>query len=105
MVSVTPFLTSKARDLVTALEDAVLNTTIKAGKVKAASLTSVMPGLNATQRTYQIRKLVDSGMLQPITSGARQYAIGFSHGPLIRGVIKALTDEGFISSALIAPTT
>lgn len=95
---------ARQRDLVTALEDAVLNTTIKAGKVKAASLTSVMPGLNATQRTYQIRKLVDSGMLQPITSGARQYTIGFSHGPLIRGVIKALTDEGFISSALIAPT-
>lgn len=49
------------------------------------------PDLNANQRTYQIRKLVDGSMLQPINPGARQYSIGFSHNMLLRGVVRALT--------------
>jgi hypothetical protein len=44
-------------------------------------------------------------MLQPINPGARQYSIGFSHNMLLRGVVRALTDEGFIPAAVVAPTT
>ena len=94
---------ARQRQMVTAQEEAVLRATIKAGVVKAGDLASALPGLNATQRTYQIRKLVDSGMLQPIQPGARQYAIGFSHNMLLRGVVHTLADEGFISPALSAP--
>ncbi len=57
-------------------------------------------GLNAGQRTYQIRKLVESGMLQPVREGARQYTLGFTHNMLLRGVVKALTDQGFVPPAL-----
>lgn len=91
---------ARERQLVTAQEAAVLNTTIRAGKVKAGDLVSALPDLSATQRTYQIRKLVDSGMLQPIHENARQYTIGFSQNVLLRGVIRALTNEGFIPAAL-----
>ena len=95
---------ARQRQLITAQEEAVLAATIKAKVVKAGDLAAVMPGLNATQRTYQVRKLVDSGMLCPIKPGARQYSIGFAHNMLLRGVIRALTDEGFIPAALTAPT-
>ena len=94
---------ARQRQLITAQEEAVLAATIKAGVVKAGDLEAALPGLNANQRTYQIRKLVDGGMLQPIKPGARQYSIGFSHNMLLRGVVRALTDEGFISDALAAP--
>ncbi|EHL23531.1 filamentation induced by cAMP protein Fic [Acidovorax sp. NO-1] len=94
---------ARERQLITPLEQAVLTTTIKAGTVKAGDLEAAMPDLNANQRTYQIRKLVDGGMLQPINPGARQYSIGFSHNMLLRGVVRALTDEGFIPAALVAP--
>jgi hypothetical protein len=94
---------ARERQLITPLEQAVLTTTIKAGTVKAGDLEAAMPDLNANQRTYQIRKLVDGGMLQPINPGARQYSIGFSHNMLLRGVVRALTDEGFIPEALVAP--
>lgn len=94
---------ARERQQITAQEQAVLVTTIKAGTVKAGDLEAAMPTLNANQRTYQIRKLVDSGMLQPAKPGARQYSIGFSHNMLLRGVVRALTDEGFISPALVAP--
>src|SRR5438067_567203 len=54
---------ARQRQLVTVQEESVLAATIKAGVVKAGDLEAVMPGLNANQRTYQIRKLVDAGML------------------------------------------
>jgi Fic family protein len=94
---------ARERQHITAQEEAVLATTIRAGVVKAGDLEAVLPGLNANQRTYQIRKLVEGGMLQPIKAGARQYSIGFSHNMLLRGVVRALTDEGFIPAALAAP--
>lgn len=96
---------ARQRQLVTPQEEAVLAATIKAGVVKSGDLEGPLRGLNANQRTYQIRKLVDAGMLEPIKEGARQYTIGFSNNLLLRGVIHALTDEGFIPAALAAPTT
>jgi len=94
---------ARERQQITPLEQAVLTTTIKAGTVKAGDLEAAMPDLNANQRTYQIRKLVDGGLLQPTKPGARQYSIGFSHNMLLRGVVRALTDEGFIPAALVSP--
>ena len=94
---------ARQRQLITAQEEAVLAATIKAGVVKASDLEPALPGLNANQRTYQIRKLVDSGMLQPSQPGARQYSLGFSHNMLLRGVVRALTSEGFVPAALAAP--
>ena len=93
---------ARERQLITPQEEAVLQTTIRAGLVKAGDLERAMPGLNAGQRTYQIRKLVESGMLQPIREGARQYTLGFTHNTLLRGVVKALTDQGFVPPALAA---
>ena len=39
-------------------------------------------------------------MISPIHEGVRRYTICFSHSVLLRGVIRALTDEGFIPSAV-----
>ena len=96
---------ARERQLITPQEQAVLQATIRAGTVKASDLETAMPGLNAGQRTYQIRKLVEAGMLQPVREGARQYTLGFTHNMLLRGVVKALTDQGFVPAALAeAPT-
>ncbi len=94
---------ARERELITAQEMAVLVRTIRAGVVKTGDLEAAMPGLNANQRTYQVRKLLESGMLQPIRPGARQYTLGFSHNMLLRGVVKTLADEGFIPAAVAAP--
>ncbi len=94
---------ARRRQLITPQEEAVLNATVKAGIVKAGELSGAMPELNEVQRTYQIKKLVKSGMLRPINPGMRQYSIAFTHNTLIRGIINSLTDEGFISEALISP--
>ncbi|MBD1550030.1 Fic family protein [Pseudomonas typographi] len=91
---------AKAREWITAPEEQILALAIKLKVVKSADIAKVLPKLNSGQRTYQVRRLVDRGMLLPISAGARQYTIGFSNNYLIRGVIKALGDEGFIPEPL-----
>lgn len=91
---------ARGRSLITAQEEAVLSATIKKGVAKAADLSSAMPDLNATQRTYQIKRLVERRMLQPIAPNSRQYTIGFENSYLMRGVIHALSNESFISAPL-----
>jgi len=91
---------AKERELITAMEEHILHITAKNGIAKAADLAVAMPGMSPAQRTYQIKKLVERKMLQPIKEGARQYTIGFSNNYLMRGVIRALSEEGFIPSSL-----
>jgi len=96
---------ARHRGLITAQEEAILLAAVVAGVAKAADLTSAMSDLNDTQRTYQIRKLVERKMLRPIAPNARQYTIGFENSYLMRGVIHALSQENFISAPLTGGTS
>ena len=99
----TPALSyAKERQLITVMEEKVLHIAAHNGVAKAADFVAAMPGMTAAQRTYQIKKLVERNILQPIKDGARQYTIGFSGSYLMRGVIQALSKEGFIASVLTA---
>lgn len=91
---------ARERELITSQEEKILHIAAKTGIAKAADFETVMPNMTATQRTYQLKKLVERQMLQPIKTGARQYTIGFSSSFLIRGVIMALSNEGFIPASL-----
>ena len=94
---------ARERELVTLMEERMLLETARRGIAKASDLKDAMPGLNERQRTYQISKLVERGMLAPIREGARQYTVGFANSFLIRGVIRALSAEGFIPETLNRP--
>ena len=91
---------ARSRGLITAQEEAILSAAVAAGVAKAGDLARAMPDLNETQRTYQIRKLVERKMLQPVAPNARQYTLGFDNNYLMRGVIHALSQENFISAPL-----
>jgi len=91
---------ARERELITATEERVLLIGARSGIAKAADLSVAMPGLSMAQRTYQIRKLVERKMLMPIKEGARQYTLGFSNSYLLRGIVRALSAEGFIPAAL-----
>lgn len=94
---------ARERGLLTTLEQQVLMRTATVGIAKASDLKDVMPKMTDAQRTYQLRKLVERKMLVPIHEGARQYTVGFSNNNLMRGVIQALSVEGFIPEALNRP--
>jgi Fic family protein len=89
------------RKLITEIEGKILLATARHGVAKAGDLKDAMPRFTEYQSTYQIRKLVERRMLAPIHQGARQYTVGFANTFLIRGVIKALSAEGFIPETLI----
>lgn len=91
---------ARQRELITQQEEQLLLATARAGIVKAGDLKVATPDMTDSQRTYQIRKLVERKMLSPIHEGARQYTVGFSNSYLMRGVIRALSAEGFIPDAL-----
>ena len=94
---------AREREWVTQMEEQVLLATAKLGVAKASDLAIAMPKLNERQRTYQIGKLVERRMLVPIREGARQYTVGFANNYLIRGVVRALSNEGFIPDTLNRP--
>ncbi|OWF71928.1 cell filamentation protein Fic [Yersinia frederiksenii] len=87
---------SKGRGVINEAESKILKRTFSQGAVKANDLKEVLPGLKSAQITYQIGKLVDRGLLQPVEVGSRIYNAGFSKSDLMRGVIHALRKEGFI---------
>jgi Fic family protein len=93
---------ARERQLITATEEAVLKIAVKGRLVKSADLAQALPGMSSPQRSYQIRKLVSAGLLRPIQADARQYTLGFSNSLLLRGVVRALTAQGFVSPALAA---
>lgn len=94
---------ARQREWITEAEEQILITAIKMKVVKSADIAQALPRLSVNQRTYQIKRLVEAGMLLPVSPGSRQYTIGFSSNYLIRGVIKALRDEGFIPEPLDNP--
>lgn len=87
---------SVERGLINTLESKVLKCAVELGAIKAGSLRTVLPDLKPAQVTYQLSKLVERGLLQPVEEGARFYTAMFSNSYLIRGVINALREEGFI---------
>ncbi|ECV5252527.1 Fic family protein [Salmonella enterica subsp. enterica] len=87
---------SSERGLTNPLESKVLKRAVELGTIKAGDLRTVLPDLKPTQVTYQLGKLIDRGLLQPVEEGARTYTAKFSNSYLIRGVIKVLREEGFI---------
>lgn len=91
---------ARERRLITPLEYGVLLKAVKLGEVKSADLADALPGMSSTQRTYQIKKLVERQMLQPLAEGARTYMAGFTNSFLLRGVLQALADNGFVSDQL-----
>lgn len=91
---------AKERELITVQEERILQITAKKEVVKSADLEPAISDLSPAQRTYQIKKLLERKMLQPIKSGSRQYTIGFSNSYLMRGIVRSLANEGFIPASL-----
>jgi Fic family protein len=91
---------ARERRLITPREATVLQIAAKQGIAKADDLAAGMRDMSPGQRTHQIKTLVQRNMLRAIREGARQYTIGFSNSHLIRGIMRALSDEGFIHASL-----
>lgn len=88
------------RQRVTDIEAQVVKHGIEKKEFRAADLDHIFKDMTKPQRTYQIRKLNETKLIQPIAPNSRSYYICFLHPSLIRGLIDCLRKEGFISKPL-----
>jgi len=94
---------ARSREWITETEEQILICVIKMKVMKSSDIAQALTALTSNQRTYQIKNLVEQGMLLPVSPGSRQYTLGFSNNYLVRGVIKALREQGFIPEPLDRP--
>jgi Fic family protein len=91
-----PALTwSRSRGLIDEDSEKLLRLAVNKGEFKARDIEEVMPQLSSRQRTYQLTKMIDARMIQPVKPNTRTYTIQFTTSALIRGVMHMLTQEGF----------
>ena len=86
----------RTRGLITLMEEKVLRRSVEIGTFKSSDFGELFPDLTERQRAYQLKKLVDSHMLQPVRPNSRTYTINFVNNELIRGVMKILVEKGFV---------
>jgi len=65
-------------------------------EIKAGDISDLLEGKTPQTVSRKLREMKDSGLIMPISEGARKYVISFSNNALLRGIMRALKDEGFI---------
>lgn len=87
---------SQKRQFINDDEAKILRFAVEQSEFKAGDLAKLFPNMTPNQRTYQIKKLAERGFISPLPDSPRIYIPNFSQSFLIRGVIEALRENGFI---------
>ena len=87
---------SEQRKLITDTEAKILKKVVEKQEIQNADLRTILGDKDAAIISRTIKKLVNQGMLKPIKEGARKYTLCFERSYLIRGVINALGEKGFL---------
>jgi Fic family protein len=93
------------RKQITPREHEILRAVVKSDdmRIKSAHLTAIIGKESPTQRSRIIQGLKDKKMLISLKEKGRIYTIGFSNNYLLRGISKALEENGFIPEFLSKP--
>jgi hypothetical protein len=87
---------SLERKYITDVEAKILKKVAEKQVIQAADVKEFFIGKSDAELSRQIRKLIDKKMLIPEKEGTRKYVIRFYNSYLLRGVIKALGEKGFL---------
>lgn len=87
---------SLERKYITDVEAKILRKVIDNQVVQAGDLKEFFVGKLNAEVSRQIKKLIDKKMLVPENEGTRKYILRFDNNYLLRGVIKALGEKGFL---------
>lgn len=89
---------SEQRKLITDTEAKILKRVVedKDQEIQNADLKEILGDKDPAIISRVIKKLVNQRMLKPIKEGARKYTLCFDSSFLIRGVINALSEKGFL---------
>jgi len=86
----------KELELMTDHEEALLAMAISQRKLMASDLDGVLADMTPYQRSHQLAHLLAIHWIRPVAEAADTYTINFTRSPLLRGVIHALEQKGFV---------
>lgn len=89
-------LHSAERRYITDIEAKILRRVIDKQVIQAADVKEFFVGKHNAEVSRQIKKLIDKKMLIHEKVGSRKYVLRFDNNYLLRGVIKALGEKGFL---------
>ena len=87
---------SLERKYITDVEAKILRKVIDNQVIQAGDIKEFFVGKLNAEVSRQIKKLIDKKMLVPESEGTRKYILRFDNNYLLRGVIKALGEKGFL---------
>lgn len=85
------------RKMITEIESKILKKTIELKIIQSADLIDILKGKSSALRSREINNLIEKKMLKPEKQGGRKYILDISNNYLLRGVIKALSENNFLS--------
>jgi Fic family protein len=97
---------ARERKLVSEEEFVILRATMTAegAVMRSRDIRNVLPDLSDAQRTYRISKMLQRNLLMPVAQGTRQYTLCFRNSELLRGVVRALVEQGFVPQQVREPS-
>lgn len=87
---------AQERKLITDMESKILRKTTEKGLMQASDLAGFFPGKSSSEISRQIARLKNKKMLQTERKNSRKYVIRFGNNFLLRGIMKALDEKGFL---------
>lgn len=87
---------SVERKYITETESKMLKKAIDKQVMQAGDIKDYFKGKQNSEVSRQIKKLIEKKMLSPENDGSRKYILRFDNNYLLRGIIKALGDNGFL---------
>jgi len=87
---------SLERKYITDVEMKILRKAVDQQIIQASDVKEFFVGKADAEVSRQIRRLIDKKMLTPEKEGARKYLLRFDNNYLLRSIIKALGEKGFL---------
>jgi len=87
---------AREREIVTELEKNILLVAVKEVLFQASDIQPLTKDKLPQERSRILRRMKNRHLIKPIQENARKYVLGFSRGPILRGIINALERESFV---------
>ncbi len=98
-----PMLSDALQNQYITLEDnRILTIAIEKQIIQAADLKTIFPDKTPSEISRSIRNLINKKMLIPIHPNARKYTLSFSNSYLLRSILRALDNQGFLPQQTVS---
>jgi len=81
---------------ITEIEAKILRKAVEKQIIQASDLKDIFSGKLGAEISRQIKRLINKKMLLPEKENGKKYLIRFGNGYLLRGIIKSLSQRGFL---------